>query len=184
MGSQIAVLIDNGYLKEVAKKAQDNKPKKIDYRKLTDKIATKLNKEIYRVYFYDCPPKGNDDDKENKERIDKFKRFTKALEHLDKFEIRLGKLVQRDNSFIQKGVDILITIDLLRIGFKIHDVDVAIITGDADFVPAIRVIKDEGVKVYLFHSENKGQYADELFSACDIRYPLNSEFLKDCLIDE
>jgi len=36
MGSQIVILIDNGYLKEVAKKAQDNKPKKIDYRKLTD----------------------------------------------------------------------------------------------------------------------------------------------------
>jgi uncharacterized LabA/DUF88 family protein len=183
VNNEIAILIDNGYFKQVINQISNIEHKKIDYNKLTKKIASTLKKEIYRIYFYDCPPKENEDDK-SKEMARNFKRFLKALEHIEKFEIRLGKLVKRDNEYVQKGIDVLITIDLLRIGLKIRNVDVAIITGDADFVPAIKVIKDEGIKVYLFHSENKGQYADELYSICDIRYPLNKEFLSDCFINE
>ena len=179
--NEIAILIDNGYFKQVINQILNIEHKKIDYNKLTKKIASTLKKEIYRIYFYDCPPKVKEDDK-SKEMYKNFDKFLKALEHIEKFEIRLGKLVERDNEYVQKGVDVLITIDLLRIGLKIRNLDVAIITGDADFVPAIKVIKDEGIKVYLFHSEIKRQYADELYSVCDIRYPLNKEFLSDCFM--
>jgi len=184
VNNEVAILIDNGYFKQAINQISNIEHKKIDYNKLTKKIASTLKKEIYRIYFYDCAPKEEDENDKSREMSRNFKRFLKALEHIEKFEIRLGKLVKRDNKYVQKGVDILLTIDLLRLGFKIRNVDVAIITGDADFVPAIKVIKDEGIKVYLFHSEDKGQYADELYGVCDVRYPLNKEFLSDCFMNE
>lgn len=47
------------------------------------------------------------------------------------------------------------TFDIVKLSLKRIVDQFIIITGDADFIPAIRVAKEEGVKVHLWHAEKK-----------------------------
>jgi uncharacterized protein (TIGR00288 family) len=51
----------------------------------------------------------------------------------------------------QKQVDILLAIDLLRLSYRGAISQAILITGDSDFIPAIKIAKDEGVQVLLAH---------------------------------
>ncbi len=162
MVEEAAVLIDNGYFKEV-KKNFNNKLTKIDYLKLSEEICRKIDKKRYRTYLYDSLPwKDPNPTKEESERYSKAQKFFTSLSNLPIFEVRLGKLVRRNNEFRQKGVDILMVIDIVKLTLKDRVCHIAIITGYADYVPAFKLARDEGVKIYLFHSPNKKQYSGEL----------------------
>ncbi len=185
MVEEAAVLIDNGYFKEVIKEIFNNKLPKIDYLKLSEEICRKIDKKRYRTYLYDSLPwKGPNPTKDESERYSRAQKFFTSLSSLPSFEVRLGKLVRRNNEFIQKGVDILLVIDIVKLTLKDRVRHIAIITGDADYVPAFKLARDEGVKIYLFHSPNKKQYSDELYLNSDERYPINMEFLKNLIIEE
>ena len=92
--------------------------------------------------------------------------------------MRLGRLVKRQDQFIQKGVDVLFVIDMLKLTFEDRVQHMVLIAGDADYVPAIREVKDEGIKVHLFHSVERSSLSDELYDICDSRHRLTREYLE------
>lgn len=49
----------------------------------------------------------------------------------------------------QKGVDLRIGIDVARLALKRIVDTLVLVTGDSDFVPAMKFARTEGVKVYL-----------------------------------
>jgi uncharacterized LabA/DUF88 family protein len=51
--------------------------------------------------------------------------------------------------FEQKGVDLRIGLDIARLALCHHVRTVVVVTGDSDFVPALKFARREGVRVYL-----------------------------------
>ena len=52
-------------------------------------------------------------------------------------------------NIMQKGVDLHIGIDIARLSIKERVRAIAVITGDADMIPAFQLAREEGVRVYL-----------------------------------
>jgi len=115
--------------------------KRIDFKKLSDKLVG--SDYHLRTYCYFCMPyQSNPPTTEERTRYEDTRKSLSTLEALPRFEIRLGKLVMRTGDrgtrFEQKGVDVLLSVDLVRMSFD-HQIDVAVVlTGDSDFVPAVR----------------------------------------------
>jgi uncharacterized LabA/DUF88 family protein len=77
----------------------------------------------------------------------------------------------------QKGVDVLLALDLVRLGQR-HAYDTAIlIAGDRDFAEAIRLAQNEGRRVVLSCPEGAA-VADEVEQLADISMPIQQPDLK------
>jgi len=73
----------------------------------------------------------------------------------------------------------LFAVDLTRMAWQRSIQRAAIISGDGDFIPAIEDIKNAGVVVALYYSENA--CADKLIEICDERIIINQEFIDSIL---
>ncbi len=57
-----------------------------------------------------------------------------------------------------------------------------LVTGDSDFVPAIKAAKYAGVVIILYYSRGLGVYAhDELLEAVDEKYEITQELIDNSL---
>jgi len=75
-------------------------------------------------------------------------------------------------------VDVLLSVDLVRLSAKGQITDVAIVAGDSDFIPAIEATKNEGVSVWLFHGNHPH---NALWNIADERIRLTQNFLDKAL---
>lgn len=171
---RIAVLIDGGHLRVLAKKAG------FDYSpNLIEKIALgcKGNDEVlFRVLYYDCAPYSGTVKLPVSGNRYEFKGSDKWLEDLasrDLFAVRRGELKFRgyvpkqtpvatgaltDDDFKpvfdQKGVDMRIGLDIATFA-KSRAVDrIALITNDTDCVPAMKHARIAGLQVVLITMSN------------------------------
>lgn len=82
-----------------------------------------------------------------------------------------------DNEYTQKGVDVLLSIDLIRKASKIKNF--ILVACDTDFVPAIQDIrKKDKVNVILYYFKDidaKFSMSDHILSVCDKRVRLKKE---------
>lgn len=102
-------------------------------------------------------------------------KFLFNLKQLPRFEIRLGKLARYGNNFVQKRVDILMAVDLVRLSWAKQISKAILVTGDSDFVPAIQAAKDAGVLVSLYYSPLS--IHDELLSVVDERFVITENLI-------
>ena len=138
---QTAIFVDGGYFDRVSR---DCGSPRIDFGKL----ATELAKpdDLLRTYYYHCLPYLSPvPTQEEEERLEGKKRFFSALNRLNRFEVREGKLEFRGTDresnrpiFEQKRVDIYLGVDLVLLAVKQRVHRAILITGDSDFLPAIR----------------------------------------------
>jgi len=109
---------------------------KIDYVKLRDELTKDY--DLIRVYFYSGV------DPANESQIG----FHKALRGSG-FHVETRPLVMRDGKPMEKGVDVMLTTDLLTHAFK-DNFDVAVIIGgDQDYIKALEEVKREGKRIVL-----------------------------------
>lgn len=148
--------------------------------------AKALRRELYRIFFYDCPPlekkyhnpisKRSVDfslsaeavfRKELHRQLLTKRKLALRMGHLskdirwtirpDKIELMLkGKLqvadLTADDVRIdtkQKGVDMRIGVDVASLSFKKQVDQIILIAGDADFVPAAKLARREGIDFIL-----------------------------------
>ena len=85
-----------------------------------------------------------------------------------KGEIEVGELVDEDflPAFRQKGVDMRIGIDITSITLKRQANIIVLVSGDADFVPAAKLARREGVQ--FIHDPLWQKVSDELFEHIDL----------------
>ncbi|ATZ61153.2 MAG: NYN domain-containing protein [Methanosarcinales archaeon Met12] len=109
----------------------------IDFYKFGLKLAKlKPKRELIRVYYYNAPHK-QDSSKRYKDQ----QRFFNAVKRTPYTELKLGRLVPRGNTFIEKGVDIQIAVDMARFAVNnVYDVGI-LVSGDGDFAPAVEFAK-------------------------------------------
>ena len=174
-----AVFIDGGYLEKVLQ--HDHNEPKIDFEKLVHTMCEP--DELLRAYYYHCLPyQSNPPTTEERLRYSKRHRFTTALSHLPRFEVRLGKLAYRGKDhegkpiFQQKQVDCMVGVDMTLLAGKGKIDSVAVFTGDSDLVPAIEAVKSEGVLVTLWHGiSSQTRPSRELFELADERRELKPD---------
>ncbi len=82
-----------------------------------------------------------------------------------------------NNEYAQKGVDVLLSIDLVRKASTIKNV--ILVACDTDFVPAIIDIREKDkVKVVLYYFKDKNSkfsMSDHILSVCDKKVRLSIE---------
>jgi uncharacterized LabA/DUF88 family protein len=169
---KIAIFIDGGYLAKIMK----HKGFQVSFGLLSAELSQ--GKEILRTYYYNCLPyQSSPPTKEEAERFSRAQKFHNALERLPRYEVKEGRLAKRGSDFEQKGIDTLLSIDLVNLAASGKISDAVLLAGDSDFIPAIKVAKTHGVNIYLYHSEDRREYHQSLWLICDERIPIDSDLL-------
>lgn len=185
--SKAAIFVDGGYFDLVSR---DCGSPRIDFGKL----ATELSRpdDLLRTYYYHCLPYMSPvPTPEEEERYAGKQRFFSALNRLNRFEVREGKLeyrgTDRESSrpiFEQKRVDIYLGVDLVLLAVKQRIHRAILITGDSDFLPAIRAAKNEGVLIHLYHGTGPQQPHRDLWEEADDRTVITPDLLNTFLLSE
>ncbi len=171
-----AVFLDGGYLDQVL--LHEFRGARIDYGRLSEAITAGTNR--LRTYYYHCMPYQRVPPTEDeRQRTARMLSFLHNLRQLPRFEVRLGKIARRDSAFEQKRVDVLLSVDLVRMSWDHQIQQAVIVSGDSDYVPAILAAKDAGVLVQVYYHPDSGH--DELLQACDERFELTQSLVDRCL---
>lgn len=175
MGKAV-VLIDGGYLAKVLETF--GRPP-FDFEKFSDLICQKAGCERIRTYYYHCRPyQSNPPTPAEKTKYAEFSKFEAYLKKIPRLDFRPGRLQRIGGTFRQKGVDVCLSVDLVKLSCK-GIIDKAIlITGDSDFVPAVNVAKEEGIVTILYYSKTPPMYVhNELLDACDETYEITQDII-------
>lgn len=109
----------------------------------------------------------------------KTQRFHSRLRALQNFEVKLGRLQQKDGKFFQKGVDMRLGIDIVQMSMRGQIDKAIVITSDSDFEYAIEKAKESGVKVSLAYFPGS-KINSQFLKIADERILLNDELLDKC----
>ena len=173
------VFIDNGYLKLILKEFNNLK---IDLNKLSKNLSKKINLWCDSIYIYDAPPYQNPNSKKDRLRKKNYDKFISKLKE-NKIIVREGRCQKIGNEFHQKGVDTLLTMDLLLIPEEKNIKNIILITCDTDFVPVLNKLREKGYIINLFHyndykRKSKFSMSNYLETACNKKIQIKKEDLE------
>ena len=144
--------------------------------------------ELYRIFFYTAKPKNNNLYNEWKEnntkRCNNIEKMLKKLKYMDYFAIRLGdiqKIIhedQNDISFKQKGVDMLLGLDIAHVTYQhLAETDI-VFSKDRDIIPALKCARTNGLHIRLVDVVGPNKLSPELIEHTDTirRISLLKEF--------
>ena len=167
--SRVAVFIDAGYLDNIT--FQKYGGLKIDMAKLSLLLAG--SHDHLRTYYYNCLPYvGSNPTPQDMSRLEHARKYFSALRRLERFDVREGKLKMRPGGPVQKQVDMLFGVDLVRMASKHLITHATLLTADSDFIPAVQFAKDDGVVVKLAYFTD-GLPAADLLDVVDETFPLS-----------
>jgi len=171
------VFIDGGYLAEILR-SQTGMPR-VDFQKLSDFLSEGCNR--LRTYYYTCMPfQSNPPTDTEKIRYSKANKFIHALRGIPRFEVKLGRLQRTPNGeFTQKGVDMMLGVDLVRMSWDKQIGKAVIMTSDSDFVYAVQAAKDAGVLTQLCYSKDL-PVNSSLLDVFDESLPFTTEIINKC----
>ncbi|PIN71024.1 hypothetical protein COT60_00405 [Candidatus Pacearchaeota archaeon CG09_land_8_20_14_0_10_30_9] len=151
------VFIDAGFLSKLSRYFGKGKYLVYDIIKFSEIISRKQNLKCDKIFYYTSPPyQSNNPSTEEKSRKDKYDKFMKKLSEKGNFILREGrcqKIVELGGKpkFTQKGVDTLMTIDLMSVPIKFPNIKkIILLACDSDFVPAIKELREFGLKIILY----------------------------------
>ena len=138
-------------------------------------------RRIQTYYYYCMPYQSGTPTYEERRRYARMDKFIHVLSHLDKFTVRLGRLMKKsDDSFMQKGVDVQFALDLAELSSnKIIDKAI-IVSGDSDFVPAVEKANEKGVitqNVYYYK-----EFSYHLRDVCTERRIIDQDLINASLL--
>jgi uncharacterized LabA/DUF88 family protein len=148
----------------------------LDIGKFCQKLIEK--KRLVRNYYYNASVGM----KQEPERYRRQQQFLSSVQAVPYTELRLGRLVYNNwpsTPPYEKGIDIMLTTDLLTHSFK-KNFDVAIlVAGDTDYEGAVQAVKnnEQNVEVALFGQENGSR---TLRDVADRVLTIDGKLLKSC----
>jgi uncharacterized LabA/DUF88 family protein len=190
--SRLAIFIDGAYLNKMAQEYGVW----VDFEKLSAHVLSVVQKyescnlSLVRTYYYDSLPYmcNRPTEEEKKQHAGKYKFFDR-LRAMSRFTVREGQAnkIGEDRSgnplIQQKQVDLLFGLDVALLSGKGAITHAVLITGDNDFVPAVKAAQNEGVTVFLLHGpeankEGNCTYSKELWQTCDERASMTEAFFE------
>lgn len=170
--------IDGGYLRSEIKEkfGHDN----IKFNILPSIFAEKVrwgttNMELIRVYYYDAIV----DFKENAEKHNEQESYFNNIQRIDNYEVKLGRLIKTNKEsekYRQKGVDVLLAIDMISKAYLDHYDIALLLAGGDDYLDMIHSIKDfTGKRIYGAYFERNA--SPRLIKSFDKRIPITDEII-------
>ena len=127
---------------------------------------------LFRTFYYDCYPFSKEIKDLNGNKVDygksptylKQRAYLDSLKDIDQFAMRLGEVAFSGwklpsfkplagkplPDFRQKGVDMKIGLDMAWMAGKKSVDKMVLVTGDSDFISPIKLVRREGILVYLY----------------------------------
>ncbi|MBE8539400.1 NYN domain-containing protein [Geoglobus acetivorans] len=183
---RVMIFIDGGYFKRVVDRHfGDGKSKDPEVMSRTlnhlisdilrnSSFAPNSKPELIRSYYYDA--KFSPEDDEFKDQNNYFEEIRGYINY--PFEMKFGRLIRAGKDRRekrQKGVDVLLSVDMVTKAFLDHYDVAVLVAGDQDFLDAIRVVKDfSGKKVagYFVPANNAPpNTSEELIKSLDFKFP-------------
>jgi len=170
---RVAIFIDGSNLYHGLAEAFPDK--RIDYRRLIAKLVG--DRRLLRTYYYNAPLNSNEDPL----AASKQQRFFAAIKAIPYLELKLGRLESRPGGqHSEKGVDIMMSVDMVSMASRdVYDTAI-VVTGDGDFAYAVYAVKEHGK-----HVENactRYGHARALREACDVCIEIDAAFVSDLLL--
>ena len=155
---RVAVFIDGSNLYHSLE--ENCKRFDLDFGAFSEKLAN--GRALYRTYYYNV----SRDPERNHQAFQDQQRFFNALYNTPYLEVRLGTSKMRGDQAVEKGVDIMIATDMLKLAWDDYYYVAILVSGDGDFYYAVQAVKDLGeyVEVAAFSanlSSELGQIADD-----------------------
>lgn len=178
-----AIFIDGAYLDKMLEYGFGRA--RIDYARFVSELGN--GRTMLRSYYYHCPPYiSQEPTPEEIRRLESKERFFRALSNIPRFQVRLGKLVFRGNNenkrpiFIQKLVDVMLSVDMVQLSATKQINSVILVAGDNDFIPAIEATKKLGVLVSLVHGPpiNFPTSHNEIWQIADERKEISQNLIE------
>lgn len=107
-----------------------------------DKFSYKLanGRSLQRTYYYNIRQESETNPTVGTEQ----QKFLDSLYDTPYVEVRLGIWKQRGDVMVEKGVDVMLATDLVVHAYRDHYDTAIVVSGDADFYPALQAVKDVG----------------------------------------
>lgn len=134
----------------------------VDFAKFS-RMLCGASRELVRTYYYNVPLNRDDD----AERYKKQQNFLEQLYETPLVTVSLGRLERRGATYVEKGIDVNLAVDMLSLAFcNCYDVGI-LVSGDADYVKMVEEVKRLGkhVEVAYFqvgHSFHLRNVADRM----------------------
>ncbi len=107
-----------------------------------DKFAQKLanGRQLQRTYYYNIRQESDSNPNVGADQ----QKFLDSLYDTPYVEVRLGIWKQRGDIMVEKGVDVMLATDVVTNAYNDHYDTAIVVSGDADFYPALQAVKDVG----------------------------------------
>lgn len=175
-----AIFIDGAYLTRVL---QSFGSPRVRYEAILDWIVPRG--KLFRAYYYDCLPyQSPEPSEEERDLVSGKQGFFNRLSSIPRFKVKLGRLVYRGTDdkgypiFAQKGVDLLMGLEIANLASREKVQCMALLTGDSDFIPAVDLIQNQAIIAKLIHGPT-GTYHRGLWNAVDERQEISEEILAE-----
>ncbi|MBS3100142.1 NYN domain-containing protein [Candidatus Pacearchaeota archaeon] len=157
---------------------EDKELSNFNFLKFGEKLAGK--RDLIRVYYYNAPL----DYKNNQEKYAKQQKFFNKITSTDKVKLILSRLQKRrikgTNKFyyVVKGDYIHLASDIIRGAYEDMYDEAILVSGDGDFIPAIKIVQEKGKIVE--NAYFKLSLSWHLKQECDNSINLTKEILDSC----
>jgi uncharacterized LabA/DUF88 family protein len=168
-----AVLLDSGYLSKITKHFGGEKHFPIDIKNFGNTLAKEQDLWCDSVYYYVSPPFQSDPPIEEEiQRKARYDHFIFKINKIPGIIIREGRCQKLEDGYHQKGVDPLLSMDLLELCLKKKYMTIILLACDTDFVPVIQRARTEGCEIILYFYNDyirgsKFSMSNHILTACD-----------------
>jgi len=169
-----AVFLDAGYLSKLCKYFGAGKYLKLDLVKFASHLSKKQGLFCEHTFYYTAPPFQSEKPTEQESRFKAgYDSFMSKLKANSSITVREGRLQKIGNEFTQKGVDTLLTMDLVQEPIKRKIGTVILLACDTDFVPILNHLRTENkmkVVLYYFNDRKRNSQfslSNHILTACD-----------------
>lgn len=148
---------------------------KIDWGKIISAIGK--DRDLIRTYYYTCELSRETNEttyNQQREYLNKLKKENDFL------QIKMGRLIKTKDTWVQKGVDVKIAVDMVTKAFSNQYDIAALIAGDSDFVSMVYEVKEsygKQVEVYAFERWDTSVH-DEFSDCADVYTLYTTEMIK------
>lgn len=158
----------------------------VDFRKLGQKLAREIDGNLLRIYYYNAhvsktiDPLGYQRQQKFFDNLRATPYITLKLGHLVYHRLRTEQGFSSQYFPTEKGIDVQIAVDMIRLGLLKSCDGIILVSGDSDYIYAVRFAKDLGSNVYIASFPMGG--SSELRNEGDGSILMDFDFVKECFI--
>ena len=123
---------------------------------------------VRKALYYDCLDdiaRDGEPEEEYRRRVERQEKVFNEIRSLDRYHVQLGTLRGTQRRRRQKGVDVLLTVDMLTNAFRQNFTNAVLLAGDLDFKPVVQSLVQSGTDVLVLWDARSG--SEELAFAAD-----------------